>query len=54
MIAKWLGFSAVFMLAALFSMGAALVLLMAPELILPKKTSSAAVMRDHTPKSIDQ
>lgn len=39
-VAAWFGFAAVFMLAAFFSAIAAIILIMAPELILPKQTTS--------------
>lgn len=39
-LAAWLGFPAVFLLAAFFSAAAAMILIAAPELILPKKTTS--------------
>jgi len=42
-IANWFGFNAVFILASLFSVLAAVILILAPELILPKKTTDEIV-----------
>jgi len=48
-IASWFGFNAIFILAAIFSMIAALILIMAPGLILPKKTSEEQqILKDHS------
>jgi MFS family permease len=43
-IASWLGFNAVFILAGLFSALSAVILILAPELILPKKTTGKTVL----------
>jgi len=48
-IANWFGFTILFILAALFSMLSALILILAPELIFPKKTTSEVYFKDHTP-----
>lgn len=54
-VAAHFGFTAVFVAASLFSMVAALVLLAAPELVLPPRTTSGPpVIRDHTPTSLGQ
>ncbi|MBI3589223.1 MAG: MFS transporter [Candidatus Liptonbacteria bacterium] len=53
-IAKTLGFSGVFVLAGAFSLVSAFILLMAPELILPKKTSGVKFLKDHTPTNINK
>ncbi len=51
-VAGWLGFSGVFILAGVFSMVAAFILLLAPELILPRKTSATPLVKDHTPAGL--
>ncbi len=54
-LANSFGFAGVFIAAAVFSMTAALVLIMAPELILPRKNPEApVVIKDHTPLNIEQ
>jgi len=51
-IANWLGFQAVFVLAAAFSALSALILIWAPDIILPPKTTSSKkpeiLIKDHT------
>jgi len=53
-IASWFGFSVVFVLASFFSMLAALILIMAPDLILPRTSQGRPQMKDHTPTLIGQ
>lgn len=53
-IAGSLGFPAVFILAGIFSMLSAFILLMIPELVLPRKSSQEKALRDHTPININQ
>ncbi len=51
-IANWLGFQAVFILAAVFSSISALIFMATPDLILPKKTSKEIISRDQKPISV--
>ncbi len=52
-IANWLGFKAVFVLAALFTLLSAFVLILSPNLVMPgKKSSSEPSFKDHTPANI--
>ncbi len=51
-IATWLGFTTLFILAGLFSALSAVILILAPELILPKKTVEGATIKDHRPGSM--
>ncbi len=55
-LANQFGFAVVFVLAAAFSFIGAFMLLMVPELVLPKKTtpSGQPLLKDHTPVNIDQ
>ncbi|MBI4095219.1 MAG: MFS transporter [Candidatus Liptonbacteria bacterium] len=52
-LADQLGFTSVFIFAAFFSLASAFVLLLAPDVILPKKQAAPA-LRDHTPKDLGQ
>lgn len=54
-IANWFGFQAVFVLASFFSAVSAVILILAPDIILPPKTTgskSEAVIKDHTPTNV--
>lgn len=51
-VAGWLGFRAVFMLAAAFTFISAFILIMAPDLVLPKKNPGEPTLKDHTPTTI--
>lgn len=53
-IANWFGFQAVFILAAVFSAVSAVILIGAPDIILPPKTtpSEEVLIKDHTPADI--
>ena len=51
-IAEVSGFSIIFVLAAIFSVVSALVVMAIPDLVFPKKTSDPAPFRDHTPTNI--
>ncbi len=53
-IAKFLGFSGVFILAGVFSMLSAFILIMTPALVLPRKKSVEKILMDHTPANINQ
>ena len=53
-IANWLGFEGVFVLGGLLSLLSAFVVLFVPELILPRKTSTEPLLKDHTPTSLRQ
>ncbi len=53
-IAGWLGFSGVFILAGILSMASAFVLLMIPELVLPRRGSQGKTLMDHTPSNIQR
>lgn len=53
-IAKWLGFDGVFILAGLLSLVSAFIVLLAPDLVLPRKTSSEPLVKDHTPASVNK
>lgn len=53
LIASWLGFKAVFVLAALFTLLSAFVLILSPNLVMPeKKSNSETSFKDHTPANI--
>lgn len=51
-MANWFGFTAVFMLAGFFSAVAAVILIMAPDIILPKATMNEPFIKDHRPGSV--
>ena len=50
--AKFLGFESVFILASLFTGVSALILLLAPDLVLPRRTTGEATRKDHTPTTL--
>jgi MFS family permease len=53
LMATWLGFKSVFVCAAIFSLASALILLLTPDLILPKPAPADEVVRkDHNPGTI--
>ncbi len=51
-IAGWSGFSGVFILAGVFSMVSAFILILTPELILPRRTVAEPKIEDHTPANL--
>lgn len=53
MIAYSFGFTWVFLLAGIFSAISAVVLLLAPDLVFPRKTSVEPQVKDHTPVNIN-
>jgi MFS family permease len=48
-LADWFGFPIVFELAAVFSLGAAAVMMFAPQVVFPKRASVPTTIKDHTP-----
>ncbi|MDI6717936.1 MAG: MFS transporter [Patescibacteria group bacterium] len=53
-MAKFLGFEAVFILVSILSFLSAFMLLMVPNLILPKPTLKVPFIKDHTPATIEE
>jgi MFS family permease len=51
-IANQFGFASVFIVAAIFSFAAAIVIFLVPEIVLPKPTADETVLKNHSPNSL--
>ena len=53
-LVTWFGFGTIFVLGAVFSFVSAVIIFAIPELVFPHRRHRGVIIRDHTPKAINQ